>query len=105
MIKKQVEGSVVHLATSKDPLRPVLDGEGLADYHRHPDEFAARHFGVSHEQYRAWVLNCGFAICEALLHRRRTPYRNLVGKPLSAQDHACMHQLVYCKKHSARPHK
>ncbi len=79
----------------------ITSADDLLAYYTDADAFAAKHFGVTKEQYVAWIETNGHPLC-ASRTKRGTLCQNMLTGEHDPKRHACLHRLVYCASHAPK---
>ncbi len=84
------QGGGTEISVSEDQLR---------DFKTDPDEFAAKQFGLSKEEYVEWIELHGQPLCGATTRKGKPCRSGLRGYHLSAGEWIKRHRADYCAAH------
>ncbi|PVE23662.1 hypothetical protein DC522_14525 [Microvirga sp. KLBC 81] len=77
-----------------------LTEQEVAEYKRDPDGFAAKHFGLTRDEYQEWIECGGEAKCGAKTKAGKLCGNTLKGgSQLSAEEWKARHRSEYCSTH------
>jgi hypothetical protein len=75
-----------------------LNKEEAEQYNADPDDYAARHFGISKREYREWIECGGTALCSQRTRAGKL-CKNSVGGELQPDKWKRLHRTAVCHCH------